>query len=162
MAEDIDSLYVLYSFSQKNSTQKDFNKNVNEQDTSTQMTKLHCACEYGNKEEVIKLLEAGANIWIKDSNGNLALHFLIACTDAIEIFELIYEKAENDSEKIELIGAKNNAGHSPLWYAVENKRTLFEKRLIQLYKKFGMKLEKNVIELARKKDPIPDKVKTLF
>uniref|UniRef100_A0A914QQ42 Uncharacterized protein n=1 Tax=Panagrolaimus davidi TaxID=227884 RepID=A0A914QQ42_9BILA len=108
------------------------------------MTFLHYACQYGIEKIVTDLIFKGANINLKDSNGNLPLHFAAACTDNIQIIEAIINVIPKDERNIciiEYICTKNISGFNALRLAVEHKRGNIVEYLLKLYETYSLVID---------------------
>lgn len=76
-------------------------------------TPLHLACEQGHKELVLKLLDKGANPYIRNEEGNTALH-IAAKEGHIEIMRILLTKSSF------ALDDTNNKGATPLLLAAES------------------------------------------
>jgi len=85
-------------------------------------TSLHLASLRGDTEIVELLLEAGANVNIKNKFGWTPLH-LAAREGHIDIVQMLLEAGAN-------IGAKNKFGRTPLDYAVKHRHTDIVRMLV--------------------------------
>ena len=79
---------------------------VNAKDDEYGATSLHITAEYGYKEIVKLLIDAGADVHEKDKNGSTPLHDA-ALNGQKEIAELLIDKGAD-------VNAKNKFGDTPL------------------------------------------------
>uniref|UniRef100_A0A914PXC8 Uncharacterized protein n=1 Tax=Panagrolaimus davidi TaxID=227884 RepID=A0A914PXC8_9BILA len=106
--------------------------NVNAQQDITQMTPLHFACQY-EEEDIIKfLLRNGAKATITDENGNTPLHFVVRCSDNVEIVKTIIKAIEKDKKET-FICEKNSNGIAAIRLAVEHNRLEIAEFLLKFH-----------------------------
>uniref|UniRef100_A0AC34FRC9 Uncharacterized protein n=1 Tax=Panagrolaimus sp. ES5 TaxID=591445 RepID=A0AC34FRC9_9BILA len=106
--------------------------NVNAQQDITLMTPLHFACQY-EEEEIIKfLLRNGSNANLTDENGNTPLHFVVRCSDNVEIVKAIIKAIEKDKKEA-FICVKNSNGIDAMRLAVEHNRLEIAEFLLKFH-----------------------------
>uniref|UniRef100_A0A182MH64 Uncharacterized protein n=1 Tax=Anopheles culicifacies TaxID=139723 RepID=A0A182MH64_9DIPT len=104
--------------------------NINRKEVSGQgLTPLQIAARKGYSDVVKMLLEQGANVQLRDSNGNSALHFAVECGCAKTVRLLLRHGAS--------AGVKNSLGKSPLQLAIANEH----RKIIRMLLHCGQKVE---------------------
>lgn len=97
---------------------------INFQEAETNRTALHLACLTGNSTIVQKLLECGANAFLKSKDGNSVVHYLaINNKDDSACLLALLRHTENLLD----LNLKNNRGQTALMYAAQrNKKNLLK------------------------------------
>ena len=105
------------------------------------------AAKKGNNDNVLTLINAGADIYSKDEYGNTAL--IYAARKSIDIVKLLINRASITTSPTSnsisnptltltsYLNHKNNAGYTALWFAIRNKKHNIAKLLIKSGAKYA-------------------------
>ena len=110
----------------------DLGANVNARQSITRMTPLHFACQYEEGKIISLLLSEMAEVDATDENGNTPLHFVVRCSDNVEIVRELIDSVEVVAREAFICG-KNNGGIAPLRLAVEHNRLGIAEYLLKFH-----------------------------